>query len=183
MKTHAAYIQEQMAKDPGFAARMRESDAEVDLALQLAHLRESLHLTQQDVARAAGMAQPAVARYEKAGRTPTVVALWRFADALNANIVIEPGFRSRVLARVPRVDETDITHTTRTTAEIHAHSTPPATADQDGAGSDRADAHAEDASAAAFIVPVGDAFRPLSSAAASATLQPLDVRSSYESVA
>ena len=93
------YIQQQFETDASFADLLDESRAELELALQFARLREALGLTQREVAERAGIAQSAVARYEKAGRTPSVLALWRFAEALDAEIVLGPGRSVSVMPR------------------------------------------------------------------------------------
>jgi transcriptional regulator with XRE-family HTH domain len=86
------HIQEQVEKDPAFADLMREARAELDLGLEIARMREKRGLTQRELARRAGMPQPAIARIEKAGRTPTAATLWRLADALDAIIELGPDF-------------------------------------------------------------------------------------------
>jgi transcriptional regulator with XRE-family HTH domain len=84
------YIDQQIDAEPGLADLIAESDAELELAMQLARMRETRGLTQQGVAKRAKLTQPAVARYEAAGRTPSAIALWRFAHALGANITLQP---------------------------------------------------------------------------------------------
>lgn len=86
------YFQALIDEDPKFAQLAAESDAELSLALQTAHLREKRGMTQQELAAAAGMKQPAIARYEKAGRTPTLATLWRLATALNIEFRFGPDY-------------------------------------------------------------------------------------------
>jgi HTH-type transcriptional regulator/antitoxin HipB len=88
---------EQLMQDPEFARLEREAEAELELALKTAAVRETRGMTQTQLAAAAGMRQPAIARFEKAGRTPTVTTLWRLATALNAVFVIGPGYAVQVL--------------------------------------------------------------------------------------
>lgn len=87
---------EQLMQNPDFARAVREAEAELDLAMQAAALREARGMTQAQLATAAGMRQPAVARFERAGRTPTVTTLWLLASALNARIVIGPEYQVHI---------------------------------------------------------------------------------------
>lgn len=86
------YIQDRIAEDPSFNEGFEEARAELRLGLLLHDLRKTRHLSQAEVAERAGMPQSAVARYEKAGRTPSVTTLWRLARALNVSLVLGPDF-------------------------------------------------------------------------------------------
>ena len=92
MTTVPQHVQALVEEDPGFARLLAESDGELRLAMQTARMREARGMTQLELATAAGMRQPAVARYEKAGRTPTISTLWRFATALNVEFRIGPNY-------------------------------------------------------------------------------------------
>ena len=92
MTTVQQHIQALVEADPGFARLLAEADGELSLAMQTARIREARGMTQLELATAAGMRQPAVARYEKAGRTPTISTLWRFATALNVEFRIGPNY-------------------------------------------------------------------------------------------
>jgi len=96
MRTLDDVIHDEVARDSTFSHELQLAQAELSLAMQIAHARETAGLTQTALAGRAGMAQSAVARYEKAGRTPTVETLWRLASALNATFVIGPDFSSCV---------------------------------------------------------------------------------------
>ncbi|MFE4831404.1 helix-turn-helix transcriptional regulator [Streptomyces sp. NPDC056672] len=54
--------------------------------------REALGMTQAQLAQAAGLRQPAVARFEAGGTMPTLPLLERFASALRLrlNVAFEP---------------------------------------------------------------------------------------------
>ena len=78
------------AEDPSFDQGFEEARAELELGLLIARLRESRGLSQRALAERAGMPQSAIARYEKAGRTPSVTILWRLAEALGASFVLGP---------------------------------------------------------------------------------------------
>lgn len=88
-KTHRQYVHEQIEKSPEFAAEYNKARAETRFAIELARLREQRGLTQQQLAQAAGIGQPMLARYER-GQMPTVPTLQRLAAALNARILLSP---------------------------------------------------------------------------------------------
>ena len=90
MTSHDEYIHNRIARSPGFAEDLAEARAELKFVAALAAERERLGLTQAEVAARAGMQQTAVARYEKAGRTPSLLTLWRLAGALNCVIILGP---------------------------------------------------------------------------------------------
>lgn len=90
MKSLDQFVQEQIARDPSFAEELEFARAELNLGLLINRLRESRGWTQRELAERAGMPQPAVARYEKAGRTPSITVLWRFARALGVSLVLGP---------------------------------------------------------------------------------------------
>ena len=52
-------------------------------------LREKKGLTQRELAHLAGMTQPAIARFEAGGTTPTLPVLKRIARALGMTLKIE----------------------------------------------------------------------------------------------
>jgi ribosome-binding protein aMBF1 (putative translation factor) len=68
------------------------------LAHELGHavrvLREEKGWSQRELAAAARMTQPAVARFEAGGTTPTLPVLERLASALDAELVVRLGPRS-----------------------------------------------------------------------------------------
>lgn len=86
-------------RGPGFDEQFEEAKAELRLGLLLNSLRESRGWTQRELAERAGMPQSAVARYEKAGRTPSVTVLWRFAKALGVSLVLGPDLSVQAVDR------------------------------------------------------------------------------------
>jgi transcriptional regulator with XRE-family HTH domain len=92
LKTLSQFIEEQTEREPTFAEHLAVADAEVRLALVLARLREARGMTQRQLAARLGVTQSVVARYEKAGRTPTVAVLWRYAQVLQTNFILGPSF-------------------------------------------------------------------------------------------
>lgn len=97
------YIQKQIERDPSFADLLRESDAELELGLELQRIREARGWTQRELAERAGLPQSTIARYEKAGRTPTVPTLWRLASALNVTVMLAPEYGIKLLDCEPAV--------------------------------------------------------------------------------
>jgi len=80
--------------------RSRETTPEVAEAYTAARLRyelgkvvrerrEELHWTQTELARRAGMRQPAVARFEAGGTVPTIPLLERLAEALGLKLTVQ----------------------------------------------------------------------------------------------
>ena len=68
-KAHRQFVQEQIEKSPEFAAEYSKVQLEKSFAVALAMLREERGITQQQLADAAGLRQPMLARYEN-GQSP-----------------------------------------------------------------------------------------------------------------
>lgn len=66
------------------AARLR-----FELGAAVRERRERMGLTQQQLADAAGLQQPAVARFEAGGTMPTLLMLERYAHALGMRLTVE----------------------------------------------------------------------------------------------
>lgn len=88
-KSHRQYVQEQIEKNPEFAAEYAKAQMKTRFAVALAMLREERGLTQQQLAEAAGLKQPMLARYEN-GQIPTVPTLQRLAAALEMRVLLSP---------------------------------------------------------------------------------------------
>lgn len=108
-KTNQQYIAEQSENDAEFVAELEQARLETEFAVALAMLREQRGLTQQQVAAAAGIGQPMLARYEKGNQLPSLPTLQRLAHALDARvtlsshaIAIAPAPRSRAACRPPK---------------------------------------------------------------------------------
>lgn len=106
------YIAGRSERESEFAQGLVEAEAELALGLQLARLREKRGWTQRQLAERAGMPQPAIARLEKAGRTPTVTTLWRLARALDCTILLGPDFSVRLIDLAREEGPTDEIRTT-----------------------------------------------------------------------
>jgi HTH-type transcriptional regulator / antitoxin HipB len=66
------------------AARLR-----YELGTIVRERREELNWSQTELARRAGMRQPAVARFEAGGTVPTIPLLERLADALGLKLTVQ----------------------------------------------------------------------------------------------
>ena len=82
---HRRYVNQQMERDPEFAAAYVAAHAEAQLALALADLRVRRGMSQRDLATATGIKQPMIARLERGGQTPTVTTLLKLLHALGAS--------------------------------------------------------------------------------------------------
>jgi len=60
-----------------------------ELAERVRKARERLGVTQAELARRIGIAQPAIARFEGGGATPSLVTLRRVAAALGLELIVE----------------------------------------------------------------------------------------------
>src|SRR6266567_5193608 len=116
MKSLDEFIAELRERDPEFDGHYEEAKAELRLGLLLNGLRESRGWTQRELAERAGMPQSAVARYEKAGRTPSVTVLWRFAKALGVSLVLGPDLSIEAVQCEADPRESDGTPKLRATA-------------------------------------------------------------------
>ena len=102
MKTFDQFLQDVRERDPSFDRHYELAKAELNLGLLVYRLREERGWTQRELAERAGMPQSAVARYEKAGRTPSVTTLWRLARALNVSLVLGPDLSVDALGNGPK---------------------------------------------------------------------------------
>jgi ribosome-binding protein aMBF1 (putative translation factor) len=67
----------------------RQAKESFDLAERVRQARERLGLTQAELAARIGSTQPAMARLEGGGVTPSLVTLRRIASALGLELVVE----------------------------------------------------------------------------------------------
>lgn len=79
-------------KDPDFRAEYDSLEEEFTLATALIKARDAAHMTQEQVARAMGTSQEAVARLESGKSLPSTRTLQRFAKAtgMRLRISFEP---------------------------------------------------------------------------------------------
>jgi DNA-binding XRE family transcriptional regulator len=78
--------------DPAFKAEFDSLESEFTLAAALIKARDAAHMTQEDVARAMGTSQEAIARLESGRSQPSTRTLQRFAKAtgMRLRISFEP---------------------------------------------------------------------------------------------
>ena len=74
--------------EPGAAEAYAAARLSYELGRAVREMRERRGWTQAQLAQAAGMTQPAVARFEAGGTVPTIPVLERLASALEAELVV-----------------------------------------------------------------------------------------------
>jgi ribosome-binding protein aMBF1 (putative translation factor) len=85
-------------KDPEFRLYFEESKSVSQLCLAVAHARQTMKISQQELAERVGTTQSVIARLENGnqGRMPSLSLLGRIASALNFNLIV--GFEKRKVA-------------------------------------------------------------------------------------
>lgn len=78
----------QELQDEGFRLRWSEREAAYKVARELIRLRKQQGLSQSEVARRAGLKQPAVARLESGAVRPTLDTIQRVAHALGREVEV-----------------------------------------------------------------------------------------------
>jgi transcriptional regulator with XRE-family HTH domain len=80
---------EQLLADPATRAEYEASRPAHEVAGLLIGIRSKLGLTQRELALAAGMQHPAIARIESGKVSPSWETLWRILDAVGARVTID----------------------------------------------------------------------------------------------
>ena len=88
-----AAMRDRRMDEPGAAEAYDAARLAFELGRSVRELRERQGLTQTQLARAAGMTQSAVARFEAGGTVPTLSILERLAAALDVSLKV--GFEPR----------------------------------------------------------------------------------------
>jgi ribosome-binding protein aMBF1 (putative translation factor) len=88
-------LRDRRMAEPGAAEAYERTRLAYALGREVRGLREQKGWSQRELAEAAGMTQPAVARCEAGGTMPTLRVLERLATALGAELVV------RLAPRVP----------------------------------------------------------------------------------
>ena len=84
----ATSLKEQHQKDPELGRMVEAQLQRMKLAQKIKKIRESAHLTQEQLAELAGTKQPAIARIETGKAIPTIDLLTRVVSALGARLEI-----------------------------------------------------------------------------------------------
>ncbi|WP_425474162.1 helix-turn-helix domain-containing protein [Saccharopolyspora dendranthemae] len=87
-RTDWASLRNRRMTEPGVAEAYEATRIAYELGKATRELREERAWTQTQLAEAAGMSQPAVARFEAGGTVPTIPILERLARALDVELVV-----------------------------------------------------------------------------------------------
>jgi transcriptional regulator with XRE-family HTH domain len=81
-------LREEILADPQVREEYERLRPQHELASRLIALRKTLDLSQRDLARAAGMRQPQIARIETGESSPTWATLSRIFEAVGAEVEV-----------------------------------------------------------------------------------------------
>jgi len=81
-------LRDRRMTEPGAAEAYAAARLAFELGQAVREMREQRGWTQTRLAEAAGLTQPAVARFEAGGTVPTIPVLERLAQALEAELVV-----------------------------------------------------------------------------------------------
>ncbi|MEU6265259.1 helix-turn-helix domain-containing protein [Saccharopolyspora shandongensis] len=87
-RTEWRELREELLAEPGAAEAYEAARIAFELGKSTREMREARNWTQAQLADAAGMTQPAVARFEAGGTVPTIPVLERLARALGTELVV-----------------------------------------------------------------------------------------------
>ena len=82
-------LRDRRMAEPGARDAYEAARRAHELGRKVREIREQRGWSQTALARAAGMTQPAVARFEAGGGVPTLPVLERLARALDADLVVQ----------------------------------------------------------------------------------------------
>jgi ribosome-binding protein aMBF1 (putative translation factor) len=88
MSGHSRLVPGDHLDDPEVRAGYEEARRAIELGAMIRQLRLDAGLSQEELARRAGMTQPALSRLERAGGIPTITVLDRIATALHATLTV-----------------------------------------------------------------------------------------------
>ncbi|MGI8688725.1 MAG: helix-turn-helix transcriptional regulator [Thermomicrobiales bacterium] len=92
------WLEEEMT-DPEFRAAWDEMSPMVEFGLAVALAREARGMTQEELATAAGIKRPMIARIEKGNQAPTMPTVLKFVRAFDAPLEIDPSGRMRFVTK------------------------------------------------------------------------------------
>ncbi|WP_214320810.1 helix-turn-helix domain-containing protein [Nonomuraea sediminis] len=87
-------IRNRRMAEPGATEAYEAARLAHELGKTVRTMREARGLSQNDLARAAGMTQPTVARFEAGGTIPTLPIIERLANALDADLEVRLSLRT-----------------------------------------------------------------------------------------
>lgn len=88
MSGHSRLVPGDYLGDPEVRAGYEEARRAIELGDMVRRLRLDGGLSQEDLARRAGMTQSALSRLERGGGVPTITVLDRIAKALHATLTV-----------------------------------------------------------------------------------------------
>lgn len=91
-----ADVRDRRMSEPGASQAYQATQLAYELGRTARALREQRGWSQTELARAAGMTQSAVARFERGGTVPTLPVLERLAQALDVDLVVQMNPRPQV---------------------------------------------------------------------------------------
>jgi ribosome-binding protein aMBF1 (putative translation factor) len=91
MPDHSSWadVRSRRLKEPGAQETYQAARIAFDLGRTVRQLREQRGWSQAELAKAAGMTQSAVARFEAGGTIPTLPVLERLARAMDADLTVQ----------------------------------------------------------------------------------------------
>jgi ribosome-binding protein aMBF1 (putative translation factor) len=82
-------LRERRMDEPGARRAYQAAKLAHELGCNIRELRTQRGWTQSQLATAAGMTQPAVARFEAGGTIPSLLVLYRLAAAIDADLTVQ----------------------------------------------------------------------------------------------
>lgn len=90
-----AELRDRRMAEPGAAEAYEAARVAYELGKAVREKREQQGWSQSRLAQAAGLTQPAVARFEAGGTVPTIPVLERLAHALDAELIVRLDARTQ----------------------------------------------------------------------------------------
>jgi ribosome-binding protein aMBF1 (putative translation factor) len=87
---HARIVEELSRERPAFAAAYAQQAARTRLIVPIVEARRARGWSQRDLARASGVAQPVITRFEVGDTDPKVSTLARLGHALGLQVTFQP---------------------------------------------------------------------------------------------
>lgn len=91
------WLEEEAARDPGFAEAVASQVDRLELARKVRCLREGAGLTQAQLAARVGTKQPGITRVERGRSVPRLELLHKIAAATGHNLEVSFGVRKRAV--------------------------------------------------------------------------------------